>query len=172
MTCAAGARAGARRPVAGARVRHVPVRFVLSPPSKAYELWVACDCAGQLGFSAAGFFAFDDPFGFAQIGLAIWPERFRSDRSEQDASRERLNLEYFLCAAIYPFELGAIRVGFYLLLTSASLASDQGYRATLGPSVLWSISEHVWLHYQLGFSTETNLVNAGLASSLSLDIAP
>jgi hypothetical protein len=125
--------------------------------------------AGRLGFSAAVFFAFKEPLGFAQLGVMTWPDGLRANSSGSESHPPR-SWEYFVSAFVYPFEFAPVHIGFYLLLTVASFAAVQAERAALGPAVLWSISECCGLRYQLGFSTQTNLFNAALVSSLGVDV--
>jgi hypothetical protein len=126
--------------------------------------------ADGLGFSAAALFTSNDPLVVAELGLTAWPEGMRVYRSAQDASHPYRNWEFFIGAAIYPFDLSPVHLGFFLTLTLASVTATQAERAEIGASVLWSIGERCGLRYQLGFALHTNFVDTALVSSLAVDV--
>jgi hypothetical protein len=156
---------------ASASPADTPPRFGLSLATEATHAFGQHISAGGLGFSAAVFFAFNQPLGLAHLGVTTWPDGLRAGRSQEDDAHRRRNWEFFLGASLYPLDLGAVQMGLYILLSLANIDDLEAERAALGASLRWSISERLGLRYQLGLSAETNLVNTALVSSLALDLA-
>lgn len=70
-----------------------------------------------------------------------------------------------------PLDLGVLQLGFFVVFTLVNFVREEGDRGVLGASVLWPISDACGLRYQIGLSSRVNLHDAGLASSLSFDLA-
>jgi hypothetical protein len=124
--------------------------------------------ARGLGASVAFTVKFEDPRGFAQLGLTGWPSAFY--RGPEHAEERFEDWEVFLSAGVLPFTLGPVDFGFYLLLAASKPESSVANRAALGATVQWSF-DRVWaLRYQLGVTAGTNLAAAGLVSTLAIDM--
>ena len=81
----------------------------------------------------------------------------------------RKDWEIFVAAAYYPFDFGALDLGFYLRLTTSRLGTEMTGFAELGVSLQWSIAEHLALRYQIGPAVQTNFKDSQLVSTLALD---
>ena len=119
--------------------------------------------AGAAGASLSFFFKLDHLMLIGQVGVSAWPRALHSDQRE--------SLEVYLAASILPIDLGALDLGFFVLLAGHSFEDERATRAELGLAAQWSIDRAWTLRYQLGFAAETNLENVGLVSALAVDLA-